>query len=163
MRNWNNRAKEVSYLLNPAFCSRLLYNTIKTYTTESNRSFPFPLVYFILPLLLHRKTREAISSKSQFINWIRSNEPLLIGFAERTKSLVVITNEALEFLLQSGYVVFSASAELEIFPAIKSPSKTKFTEDNDIKECITKSEHVGKWFARTGKIETIYSSLGVRP
>jgi hypothetical protein len=162
MRNWDYRAKEIAYSLNPAFCSRLLYSAINSYTAENNRSFPFPLVYLILPLLLHRKTREVINSKTQFINWIHTNEYLLIDFAERTKSLVSIANEALEFLIQSGYVSFSANAELEIRHTLTSISKTKFT-DGDVKDCILKSEHVGRWFARTGRIETIYSTLGVRP
>jgi len=162
MKNWDNRAKEIAYSLNPAFCSRLLYNTISSYVTECNRAFPFPLVYLILPLLLHRKTREAISSKTQFINWIHNNEHLLINFAERAKSLVPIVNEALEFLLQSGHVIFSANAELEICHLVKSLSKTKLAEE-DVKDCIQKSEHVGKWFAKTGRVETIYSALGVRP
>jgi hypothetical protein len=76
--------------------------------------------------------------------------------------LVPIVNEALEYLLHSGYIVFSANAELEINHAAKSLSKTKFAED-DVISCIVKSENVGKWFARTGRIETIYSALGVRP
>ena len=41
-------------------------------------------------------------------------------------------------------------------------SKTKFVDD-EIKECISNSEHVGKWFAIVGSTETIYISLGVRP
>ena len=162
MKNWDSRAKEIAYSLNPAFCSRLLYNTIKSYNTEGNRSFPFPLLYLVLPLLLHRQTREAIESKTQFINWIHNNEPLLIGFAERTKSLVPIVNEALEFLLQSGYIIFSANAEIDICHTVKGLSKTRFAE-GDVESCIAKSEHIGKWFARTGRIETIYSALGVRP
>jgi len=162
MKYWNNRAKEIAYSLNPAFCSRLLYNTIKSYNAECNRSFSFPLVYLILPLLLHRQTREVISSKTPFINWIHNNEHLLIGFAERAKSLVPIVNEALDFLLQSGHIVFSANAEIDICHTIGSLSKTRFAE-GDVESCIVKSEHIGKWFARTGRIETIYSALGVRP
>ena len=41
-------------------------------------------------------------------------------------------------------------------------SKTRFI-DAEIKECINKSEQVGKWFAMAGNMETIYISLGVRP
>ena len=36
-------------------------------------------------------------------------------------------------------------------------------QKNEIKECVNKSEHVGKWFAVVGSTETIYISLGVRP
>jgi hypothetical protein len=162
MRNWDNRAKEIAHSLNPAFCARLLYGTINSYITDGNRLFPFPLIYLILPLLLHRETCEAINSRTQFINWIYNNEHLLVGFAERATSLVSITNEALEFLLQSGYITFSTNAELDICHTLTSLSKTKLAE-GDVKICILKSEHIGRWFIKTGRIETIYSALGVRP
>ena len=162
MRNWDNRSREIAYSLNPAFCSRLLYSTINAYTVECNRSFPIPLVYLVFPLLLHRKTREAISTKTQFINWVHNNEYLLIDFADRAKSLVPIVNEALEYLLHSNHIVFSPNAEILISHTIKSLSKTKFAEE-DVKTCIDKGESIGKWFARTGRVETIFSALGVRP
>jgi hypothetical protein len=162
MKNWESRAKEIAYSLNPAFCARLLYGTINSYIVECNRPFPFPLIYLVLPLLLHHKTREAINSKTPFINWTHRNEPLLIDFAERAKSLVPISNEALEFLLQSKLILFSAEVEIEINYQIKSISQTKFAID-DVVECIRKCQHIGKWFARIGRVETIYITLGVRP
>ncbi|MFR2879811.1 MAG: three component ABC system middle component [Lachnospiraceae bacterium] len=38
---------EVAYLLNPTFCGRILYSTIKTYNEILNRAFPFPLIYLV--------------------------------------------------------------------------------------------------------------------
>lgn len=162
MREWNHRAKEVAYLLNPAFCGRLLYNTIKVYNEESKRPFPFPLIYLVLPLILHRKTREVISSRTQLILWQQRYPELLIGFADRTKDMVQITNEAIEFLLQSGIITLTNFGELEISQVIRPLSKAKYTND-EIKDCINKSGHVAKWFVAAGKVETIYVSLGVRP
>ena len=162
MRDWNNRAKEIAYLLNPAFCGRLLYCSVKYYDELSKRSFPFPLIYLILPLILHKKTRNRISSRTQLMFWLQQNQDLLIGFSERAKSLVPITNEALEFLLQSGIVRLTNNAEIELTQAQRALSKTKFIND-EIKDCIAKSENVAKWFASAGKVETIYISLGVKP
>jgi hypothetical protein len=162
MRNWSNRAKEIAYLLNPAFCARLLYNAIGTYSVESKRAFPFPLIYIILPLLLHRSTREKINSRTQLLNWIQQNESLLIGFADRARQLVPITNEALEILLQSELLAINANAELETSHNHASLNKNQYT-DNEINECIIKSAHIAKWLARAGRVETIYFSFGVRP
>lgn len=162
MKDWTNRAKEVAYLLNPAFCGRLLYNAIKTYNEVTKKTFPLPLLYLVLPLILHKKTRVSISSRTQMIIWQQRNPELLIGFAERTKDMVQITNEAIELLLQSGIVTLTNGAELEFSKTIRPFSKTKYVND-EIKDCINKSEHVAKWFAATGKTETIYVILGVRP
>jgi len=162
MKQWNERSTEIAYLLNPAFCGRLLYKTISKYNQEAKRPFPFPLVYLVLPLLLHRRTREAISSRSKLLLWIQNNESLLISYADRAKQLVPITNEAIEWLLQCNCVRFTASAELEISPTTPSLSKTKFTDD-EVKDCLNKSEHIAKWFVNAGKTETIFIALGVRP
>jgi len=88
MKRWTERPAEVVNLLNPAFCGRLLYDTIRTYNDTANRGFPFPLIYLVLPLLLHKATRQSINSRTQFIVWKQSNEHHLIGFAERAKQLV---------------------------------------------------------------------------
>ncbi|WP_442969853.1 three component ABC system middle component [Roseburia sp. AM23-20] len=50
------RTHEVAFLLNPAFCGRILYSTIRTYNEKTNRAFPFPLIYLVLPLVLHKET-----------------------------------------------------------------------------------------------------------
>lgn len=76
--------------------------------------------------------------------------------------MVEITNEAVELLLQSELIQLTNEAGLQVNRTIRAMSKTKFVDD-EIKECISKSEHVGKWFAIVGSTETIYISLGVRP
>jgi hypothetical protein len=162
MRDWNHRAKEIAYLLNPAFCGRILYNTIKVYIDESKRPFPFPLIYLILPLILHKRTRQLISSRTQLLIWLQRHPELIIGFAARAKDMVQITNEAIELLLQSGMINLTNAAELEVSHTVRPLSNTQYTND-EIKECISKGEHVAKWFVATGKIETIFVSLGVRP
>lgn len=162
MKNWNMRTHEVAFLLNPAFCGRVLYLTIKTYNDKTCRAFPFPLIYLILPLVLHKETRININSRKQLQLWIQRYPQLLINFPQRARELVPITNESVEFLLQTGKVLLTTNGELEISPASKTLSKTKFVDD-EISECLKKGEHIAKWFATAGKVETIYIELGVRP
>ena len=162
MKKWESRATEIAYLLNPAFCGRIIYHAIKTYSEESKRPMPFSLVYLILPLVLHRKTRERIKSVTQMQLWIQRNPDALIGFANRTKSMVQITNEAVEFLMQSGLVTLTNNAELDLAQLFKALSATKYV-NYEILECISKSSNVAKWFAKAGTVETIYTSWGVRP
>ena len=162
MREWNDRSKEVAYLLNPAFCGRIIYNTIKTYGDKVHRAFPFPLTYLILPLVLQKNTRELINSKTQMLIWAQRYPETLIDFPKRARELVPITNEAIELLLQAGLLQLTNNGELEIVQTIKALSKTKYTND-EIKDCINKSEHIAKWFAATGKAETIFICLGVKP
>lgn len=161
MRNWSQRTREIAYLLNPAFCGRLLYAAIKEYEKKTTHEFPFPLIYLILPLVLHKQTRDAINSRTVLPQWVQTNQQLLIGFGRRAKDLTLITNEALEFLLQTGMIQLTSDGALSASPK-KGLSKTKFVNP-EVSQCITKSENVARWFANTGKVETIYICLGVRP
>lgn len=162
MKQWNKRSNEIAFLLNPAFCGRLLYSTINKYNQETNRPFPIVLTYLVLPLLLHKRSRDAIDSRTQMLIWIQRNESLLVNFSERAKQLVPVTNEAIEMLLQSNCIHLTSAADLEVNPMIRALSKTRFT-DIEVKDCLSKGEHLARWFARAGKAETIYIALGVRP
>ena len=161
MKSWNLRTHEVAFLLNPAFCGRVLYSTIKTYNEKANRALPFPLIYLVLPLVLHKETRANINSRTQLQLWVQQYPQLLIDFPKRARELVPITNESVEFLLQTGNIILTPNGELKISPTLKSLSKTKFVDD-EISECLKKGEHIAKWFV-AGKAETIYIELGVRP
>ena len=156
------RSHEVAFLLNPAFCGRVLYSKIKTYNEKTSRAFPFPLIYLVLPLVLHKETRIHINSRTQLQLWVQRYPQLLIDFPQRARELIPITNESVEFLLQTGKILLTPNGELEISPTSKTLSKTKFVDD-EISECLKKAEHIAKWFAAAGKVETIDIELGVRP
>lgn len=162
MLDWENRAPEVKYLLNPAFCGRLIYTVLKEYEKQKNAPMPFPLVYLILPLVLHKQTRDTISSSTRLLNWIQTHQNLLIGFASRVRGMIDITNETLDFLLGLGIVQISNSGSFVRTDVIDKLSENKFCNE-EIKECINKSKHIAKWFAKAGSVTTIYVYFGVRP
>lgn len=162
MRKWEDRPPETRYLLNPAFCSSLLYAAILEYENKSGRSMPFPLIYLILPLVLHKRTRERINSKTKLLNWIQANQELLIMFQARARGLVEITNESIEFLLCSGMVQLSDIGEIESMSRRQKLSNLEFLNE-EIKQCVLKAKHVARWFWGAGTPENVYSCLGVRP
>ncbi|HUM85108.1 MAG TPA: DUF6521 family protein [Lachnospiraceae bacterium] len=162
MRKWEERPRETAYLLNPAFCGRILYSTVQAYEKDCGREFPFPLIYLILPLITNTLFREKISSRTQLMVWLQKNPEVLIDYASRTKHLVTITNETIEFCLQTGFIELTDEGKLHAGQGGKSLSSNKYT-DSEVEDCITKGSHVGRWFARAGKIENIYTMFGVRP
>lgn len=161
MKSWFERSPEVSYLLNPAFCARILYGTIVSYKKECKRDFPFVLLYLVLPIVLHKETRQKINTVTHMQVWLQRNQELLIGYAKRARSLVPIASESIEFLLQNGTAAVTGD-NVTINCPLK-PSKLKNISDEEMLECFHKAEAVGKWFARNGAAENIYQSWGVRP
>ena len=161
MKSWLNRSPEVAYLLNPAFCARILYGVASSYKKECQRDFPYVLSYLVLPIVLHKRTRQKILLATHMKVWIQRNPELLIGYSKRAKNLVSITNEGLEFLMQRGVIEFISDSIVIVQPL--KASKMKIISDEEIKECFKKADIVGKWFARNGTVENIYQSWGVKP
>lgn len=160
MQSWEERTNEVKNLLNPAFCGRLLFEAVKEYKKNTNDAMPFPLIYLVLPLVLHKGTREKINSHTAFINWVHANPMILVGFNRRARDLVDITNISVEFLVQTGYFQLSNEGKLDIENKKLSVNKSA---ELDVKECLKKAKHVGKWFALNNRVESIFLALGVKP
>jgi hypothetical protein len=162
MKAWENRPIEEANLLNPAFCGELLRRAVRQYYLVSQSRFPYPLVFLVLPIVLHRLTREAISPNTQQLHvWLQNNQNLRVGFADRARSLIPITKEALNFLLQLEVVEINDSAALKLK---QNPSPINNGQwDEEIRDCFRKAETVGRWFARAGSVSNIYTMWGVKP
>lgn len=161
MKPWEERPIEIAHLLNPAFCGELLRVSIKAHYTSTKVLFPFPLAFLVLPIVLHRKTREAIlpTTKEQMHAWLQSRPEIRVGFAERAKDLVPITREAIAFLLQVQAIAMDDRGNLRVTPHTLRTVPT----NQEIQDCYRKAEILGRWFARTGTPSVIYTMWGVKP
>lgn len=164
MIQWNKRAPEIAYLLNPAFCAVILYTAICEYQAKARDGLPFPLLYLILPIVLHQGTRSRVNSKTNMVVWLQRNSDALVGFPERARNLVSFTNEAIEFLLIHRIVVILDGGKLAFSQPLPKTKINRIAEsDPEIFECIQKSAHVGRWFFKMHSSENIYAAWGVKP
>ena len=60
MKPWAERPTELAYLFNPAYCGLLLREAIDGYNAEKPEGMFFPLAFLVLPVVLHRHTRELL-------------------------------------------------------------------------------------------------------
>lgn len=161
MDAWNKRIPEIANLLNPYFCSAVLYNTIQEYQKKVKRGFPITLIYLVLPIVLHKYTRERVTSRTNMVVWIQRYPDVLITFPSRANSLVSFANESIEFLLQRKVLKLDHN-ELFIIKTL-SRSKMDGVSDQEIHDCFVKAKHIGSWFAQMGAEENIYAAWGVKP
>lgn len=163
MVQWNKRSPEIANLLNPAFCAVILYVTVAEYQKKAKSGMPFPLLYLLLPIVLHQGTRSRINSKTNMVVWLQRNPDALVGFPERARSLVAFTNEAIEYLLLQQ-TVHVDSGGLVIQKVLSKAKMDKLAADDlEISDCIQKAAHVGRWFYNMRAEENIYAAWGVRP
>lgn len=162
MESWEERPIEIAYLLNPAFCGEVLCRCIKAYNGFSNHLFPYALIFLVLPIVLHRKTRDSISltTREQLHVWLHAHQEVRVGFAERAKQLVPITKETIAFLLQIGAVSIDNQAGIKV---VSRRRRDIAMEEGEVTDCYNKAQIVGRWLARAGSPTTIYTMWGVRP
>jgi hypothetical protein len=164
MKNWEERNIITANLLNPAFCGEVIRRTITSYNdNNNNEKFPFSLLFLILPIVLHKKTREnmPIRSSTYFHSWVEENEFLFIDFAERIKQLNPFTKESLMFLLKYNAANITDDGLIEINSYKRKTPKGENTRE--VIEIYHKAELLGKWFRLTGNEQTIYMFLKIKP
>jgi hypothetical protein len=168
MTAWSARASEERSLLNPSFGATLLWYAAFGHQKESSApdaGLSFEAAFLILPMVLHREMRESLprSVATSLAVWT-DNIPLARSqVATRAHLLVPFTKEAMTFGGVRGGLTFSKggmtaneSWKRELAMLVRACS-------DEVQECGSRAEFVGKWFARTGSGDTVMSILGVRP
>lgn len=161
MISWNERPIEIRTLLNPAFCGEILSECISEFNRRKG-ALPFPLVFLILPIILHPKTRSTIPYIPRHMHiWIQTNREILIDFPQRVQNLAEITRETITFLLQLKVLQINENGELIRNPEIKLQKTVH--EVSEVQDCINKCRNLGKLFAGAGNSSTIYTMWGIKP
>lgn len=162
MRNWYTRPIEIRNLFNPAFCALVLCRAFNGYQELKEEGMPFSLSLLVLPLCLHKQSREIINgnNKTYLLKVIERNPQLLLGFDGRVSDMLPFTFEGLGIAMQFGCVEVTVKGALRI--SADSIQKT-VSGTQETKEIQRAARMVGKGFAETLDRVTIYTSLGIRP
>lgn len=160
---WNERPIEIANLLNPAFCSMLIFEAVAGYEEKSVNGMPYPITFLILPMVLHKYTRELIPKtlRTKLHIWLQKNPEVKVQFSERTRQLVPYTKESILFGNQSKTLEFNENGNLTRLA--KKIKKDKWPENSESHFCRKKAHFTGRWLAEAGSIESIYIMWGIRP
>lgn len=165
MKPWAERSREEAYLLNPAFCSLIIASACAGYQESHKNSLPFALVFMILPLILHKKTRESLPKKSNtsLPGWLQENVEARLGFFDRLMALQPHTREALNYGLIFKFIEIEKSGYIK--SQITNLQKRQASQllDSGDWECVTKARVLGKWFGNSASTETTMALWGIRP
>lgn len=161
------RPRDEANLFNPAFCGLLIHEAISGYTSHTGAGMPFALTFCVLPMTLHKSTREALPRRLTFGNglsaWLEANPTAKIGFDKRLSVLQGVTRESLLYLFQGEMLSLNDGHLLK--PTNKKTGNVKelLSDSLEIAECISSSKFVGRWLANSGSPQNTYALLGVRP
>ena len=166
MQPWPARVVEEANLFNPAFCATLLAKAADEFAKKAGRPLPFPLVFLILPIVLHHGTRSALpgSTVTSLLPWVQDNRVQLVDFAQRVQRLRPITREALLFGTLHQTLMLTAEGDLAVGTKRQSATEKRtglFTDE--ARECVDRAGFLGRWLSTAGTTATIYAAWGVTP
>jgi hypothetical protein len=158
---WEQRPVEVANLFNPAFCAVLLQSSIRGFQSQREEGMPYPLLFLVLPIVLHSYTRETLpkSTATKMHVWLQEHPEVRIGFVERSRNLVPYTKEALIFGTRTGIMTIGADGTFKRVPRVlRNPAA-----ESDLAHLVKRTEFVGKWFAQFEEPSNIFTMWGIRP
>jgi hypothetical protein len=162
MKSWNQRPREIRTLFNPAFCGLVLARGIEGFSETSNRPMPFSLALLILPLCLHKRTRDQIkdANRAYFTTILQEHPEIRVDLARRTRGILPYTMEAFAYLMFCGTIVVDDSGCVAI---IDNKVRKSIAGTQDTKDCQTVARSLGRKLALINDRATIYTTLGIRP
>ena len=161
---WCERPVEEARNFNPAFCCELIARTVSEYCKKRETALNFAMAFLILPLVVHRPTREALPGRANaaLASWVTENNPLIAELPRRIARLRPITREALLFAVSHKVLSIQGGG---LFPGkfpIRLNARPVATTD-DVNEARAAAALLGRWFASQGTQTSIMQGMGVMP
>lgn len=162
MKRWDQRPFEIRNLFNPAFCGLILFRALHGYEEEDARGMPFSLSLLVLPLSLHKDSREVIadSPRSLLLRTTEKNQQVMVGFPNRVTHMLPYALEGFGLLLERGCITIAEGGRIQTVP--RQVRKSIVGTDETI-ACQKVARIVGREFARIADRVTIYTTFGIRP
>lgn len=160
MNRWDQRPFEIRNLFNPAFCGLVMFRAMQGYEEEDARGMPFSLSLLVLPLCLHKQSREAINPRSYLLKSVEKSPQVQVGFAERTTVMLPYAFEGFGLLMERGCISIAPDGRFQTIP---DKVKKTVTGTEETKACQRVARVVGKEFARIADRVTVYTTFGIRP
>ena len=165
MKPWAERTHEEAHLLNPAFCCLTITAACAGYEESSDQSMPFAIVFMVLPITLHKHTRESLprTSRTSIPAWLQEHADVKVGFHGRLMALQPYTRESMRYGLAFDWVVVGDSGGLRCVASNALIDRTIRSLEGDAHECVSRARFLGKWFGKTATTETTMALWGIRP
>lgn len=162
MKRWDQRPFEIRSLFNPAFCGLVLFRALHGYEEENARGMPFSLSLLVLPLCLHKDSREVIadSPRSHLLRTTEKNQQVVVGFPNRATKMLPYAFEGFGLLMERGCITVADEGRIQTVP--KKVRKSVDGTDETV-ACQKVARIVGREFARIADRVTIYTTFGIRP
>ena len=165
MSGWDGRSPEERALLNPAFCSTLIWQAALQFHEADNTPLRFDATFLVLPTILHRQTRESLprSTATSLAVWLNDNRLAHAHIVKHARTLSPFTKEALIFGGRHRMLLFVEDGVIADRAWEKQVRSNLHSLTNEVAACARRAAFLGRWLAKSGSADTVMALLGVRP
>ena len=165
MTSWDTRSREEQSLLNPGFCSMLLWHAAVGYKKEGDANLSLEESFLIVAIVLHKATRDLLPStvRTSLTVWTQEHPLERGGIGTRAQRLAPYTRESLLFGGLHGLLSFSNGSVVANDRFSLPINTTLKTATDEVKDTAKKALFLGRWFALSGGPSTVLALVGVRP
>lgn len=151
-------------LFNPAFLARLLRSAVASHEKDAARGMSVSSAYLLLPLVLHKPTRDDLPAKSssQMQKWIREHPRHLARLDGHVLGMRPFVSVAVRFGLQHG-VLTTREGALGAGALERRSPLVAAAETSEIADCLRVASFLGRWFARQPDAATLLAIWGLKP
>lgn len=123
---------------------------------------PFSLSLLVLPLCLHKDSREVIADnpRSHLLRTTEKNQQVIVGFPNRATQMLPYAFEGFGLMMERGCITITDDGRIQTVP--KKVRKSVEGTDETV-ACQKVARIVGREFARIADRVTIYTTFGIRP
>lgn len=153
---------DAAALFNPAYCAAILHRLCSGYQFSGESGIPYALPFLALPIVLHEASAECLpqSARSRLHSWLLDNPEILIGFADRARSLAPFVRDAISFALKYQVIQLVGSDRLA---ASKSTQVAKWEKQPYNSVTAKRAVILGKLLSQINEVSTVFTLFGVRP
>lgn len=165
MRPWSERSPEKAHLLNPAFCCMIIIEACAGYSDSTDQPLPFALSFMVLPLTLHRRTRESLprTIRTSIPAWLQNHTEARLGFHERLMALQPHTREAMRYGLGFGWIKVDRPDGIRRATSDSLLRRGNRLLDGEARDCMSRARFLGKWLGKAASTETTMALWGICP
>lgn len=157
---WAERAPAAEAMYNPALIACLLSAAAETHLRTASAGLPAALSFIVVPMTLHRGTRQALASgasRTHLKTWVERNPLACVGFPARAQGLVPAVRQGLRFALRHD--VLSLNGDV-LLPRNRLPAR--IPDHPELEDTLRISRLLGRWLAKTDTA-TVFAVMGVTP
>ena len=161
---WEERSAEEARVFNPAFCGELIGRTVSEYYRTRQATLSMVTAFIVLPLTLHRPTREALPGRANtaFAGWVAEHTALLAELPQLAKRLRPVSREALLFDLRHQILALEGG---ELLPGAKPVRRSMRPAVSTVEAHAVRRAAglLGRWFASQHSQASVLQGVGIAP